>query len=286
MPSDAVSGGSGGFGEESPCGEDVRRLTVLLASHDRLELLQESLASVLQQEPRGFQILVVDDGSGDETRAWLEAKAEEEESLKVIFTENQGVASARQRGLEEASTPWVCILDSDDLFLPGALARIAEAVVNAPETDLVYVDNRHLFPDGSWEDRPYPRYPDNRAMARAILLRPRIPFKHSGTVMKREVALELGGYDRNLSIKVDIDLFLRFLVRGKKVELISEPLVAFRMHRGSMSAHRFEGIRAWRRLMREYGPSNPVLRAGCLLWRSAVEFAKLLYLLVRIRPAN
>ena len=283
MPPDAISGGSGGFGEENPRREDVSRFTVLLASHDRLEFLQESLASALQQEPRGFQILVVDDGSGADTRAWLKAKAEEEDSLRVVFTENLGVASARQRGLEEASTPWVCILDSDDLLLPGALARIAQVVGNTPETDLVYVDNRHLFPDGSWEDRPYPRYPDNPAMVRAILLRPRIPFKHSGTAMKREVVLELGGYDRNLSIKVDVDLFLRFLGRRKNIELISEPLVAFRMHRGSMSAHRFEGILAWRRLMREYGPSNPVLRGGYFLWRSAVEIAKLLYLLVRIR---
>tara|TARA_B100001750_G_scaffold245846_1_gene266504 strand:+ start:683 stop:1543 length:861 start_codon:yes stop_codon:yes gene_type:complete len=286
MPSGAVSSGHSESREKDCLKEGVESFTILLAAHNRLGFLKESLGSVLQQEPKGFQVVVVDDGSDSETREWLREQSELEPCLQVVFAEHQGVAQARQRGLEESGTPWVCILDSDDLLLPGAIKYLADSVGESPEVDFFYVDNRHLLPDGSWEDRSYPQYQSNAAMRRAVFIRPRIPFKHSGTTMKRDTALQIGGYDRSLAIKVDIDLLLRFLSKGLSVKLIPEPLVAFRVHRRSMSSNRFEGIRAWKRLIWKYGPSSSLLKLTFFCWRTGVECAKLAYLYFRLPLAK
>ena len=71
MPPGAVSSGRSESRENDCLQEGVESFTILLAAHNRLGFLKESLGSVLQQEPKGFQVVVVDDGSDSETREWL-----------------------------------------------------------------------------------------------------------------------------------------------------------------------------------------------------------------------
>ena len=85
-----------------------------------------------------------------------------------------------------------------------------------------------------------------RAMIKATLLnRPRLPFKHSGSLYRRSTALELGSYDRDLPCKIDIDLYLKFLRANYLPEHVDRVLVDFRMHKNSVSVHRLTGIKVW-----------------------------------------
>jgi glycosyltransferase involved in cell wall biosynthesis len=255
------------------------QITVLLASFNRLELLQQAVASVLAQKCQySFEVLVVDDGSEAETRNWLDRTAREHPSLRVIHQAHAGVASARYHGLVAARGEWVFILDSDDLLLEGGLEVLAKALRSRPDVDLFYADVIDISRDGKPVGRVlYPTFANNDRMMRGVFVRPRVPFKHSGTTFRRVTALELGAYDVNLPFKIDVDLFLRFLSAGKRLYHINEPLAAFRRHRNSISnSRRVEGIRVWSFLIERYrGKTLQALFYKVL--RASAEYGKHVY---------
>ncbi len=252
-------------------------VTVLIAARDRLDLLQEAVASCLDQEAAGYEVLVVDDGSGPETRHWLDMEAGRHPRLRVIHQAHQGIAAARRRGVRAARGAWICILDSDDRLLSGSLASIMESVRNSPGVDLIYTNNLHRMPGGSLRACLYPHFRTNQDMIRGILIRPRVPFKHSGTTFRREVALAVGDYDTALPIKVDVEFFLRFLAAGRRLQLFERPVIEYRMHRNSVSGRRILGIKIWCQLIDRYGPRSWFMRLGYKLARASTELLKLGY---------
>src|SRR3990170_7741901 len=189
-------------------------VTVLIAAYNRLEMLKDAVSSALAQEFDSFEVLVTDDGSDEETMRWLDKEANIRERLRIIHQENSGVAIARQNGLREARGEFVCILDSDDRLAPNALSKIMEIFAENPETDLIYCNNHQWMGRGKVRSSNYHLFDSNEAMIRSTFLRPVVPFKHVGTTFRRDTALALGGYDTHLPLKVDIDLFLKFLGSG------------------------------------------------------------------------
>jgi glycosyltransferase involved in cell wall biosynthesis len=256
----------------------VTGTTILLAAHDRLEFLKEAVASALAQRRPDFEVLVVDDGSGPETARWLDEAARADPRLRVVHQANQGVGAARANGVAAAKHARILILDSDDVLRDDALARVDALFVAHPDTDLVYCDHDQLLPDGKVEGSRYPEFASNAALLRATLLRPRVPFKHSGMAYARDVALALGSYDTQIGIKVDVDFFLRFVVAGKRVRhLPGGPAVSFRTHNESMSRKRGKGIRAWWTIIDRYGPKNPLARLAFKGVRTTWELLKAVY---------
>lgn len=252
--------------------------TILLASYGRLGLLQSAVESALAQTYENYEVLIVDDGSDEATRAWLLAAEQQHARVRVVFQDHQGVAAARARGVLESRSDLICILDSDDTLAPNALRRLCEVFQAHPDTAIVYSDIREIRPNGTTSLRRYPQFDTAEQMLWATLLRPRVPFKHSGTTFRRSVALELGSYDPALPRKVDIDLYLKFLSAGHRPRLIPEPLVNFRMHKDSISLDRMLGLRVWFQLIDRYGPRNPVTRFGVKVIRAVSETLKRLYL--------
>lgn len=260
-----------------PPARTMTRFTILLAAHNRLALLQQSIASALAEVGDQDEVLVIDDGSGEETREWLATEAEQQPKLRVIHQANQGVAAARANGVEAAAGEFVFILDSDDQVEPGALEKVAAAFVAEPQIDLLYGNNLHVFPDGSEHLRRYKQYPSNQAFLKATFVSPRVPFKHSGTSFRRATALELGNYDASLPIKIDVDFFLKFMHRDRVLRHLDAPLVRFHVHGEMMSRNRAKGIPIWMLLIDRYGPSNPFARGYMKFCRAGSERLKALY---------
>ncbi len=252
-------------------------VSIVMASYRRLSLLKSAVGSALAQNHPSYEVLVVDDGSDEETRAWLRAAQSGDSRLRVIFQEHLGVAEARARGVAEARGKLFCILDSDDTLVPHALKRLTEEFSTHPKSVLVYTDITEYRPNGLVRVQQYPVFPSARRMLWATLLSPRVPFKHSGTMFQRRVAVELGSYDKNLPCKVDIDIYLRFLRAGYLPRLVPEPLVDFRMHKDSISRNRLLGLRVWFHLINRYGPPSPIYRLGLKALRVVSEGSKWFY---------
>jgi GalNAc5-diNAcBac-PP-undecaprenol beta-1,3-glucosyltransferase len=101
-------------------------ITVAIPTYNRSALLVRAIRSVLDQQWPGLRILVVDDGSSDDTSRVLERKFPEVQYLRQ--EKNLGCTVARNRALREAQTAWVLLLDDDDTLLPGAIERISKSI--------------------------------------------------------------------------------------------------------------------------------------------------------------
>jgi len=101
------------------------QVTVVIPAYDRAHLLGRAIDSVLGQTLTPAAVIVVDDGSVDDTKAVVQAYGDE---VRYVWQLNAGGAAARNHGVELAETEWVAFLDSDDLWLPNHLELLAEAV--------------------------------------------------------------------------------------------------------------------------------------------------------------
>jgi len=260
----------------------MRRFSILLAAYNRLGLLQSSVASALHQDWDDFEVIVINDGSNDDTRQWLDEQAVRHGRLRVVHKQNEGVAAARADGVKEARFDHVVILDSDDQLEPDALQRYDHAFTEFPDTDLFFGNIRHVFPNGDSKIRTYKQFKSNQRMIWGTFLYPRVPFKHSGTCFRRNVALDLGNYDASMKIKIDVDFFLKFMYHNRVLRhLPGEPLVSFHVHDEMMSLNRAKGITAWNELIDRYAPRFPLARTFAKIARASSERMKALYEKIR-----
>ena len=92
------------------------KISIIIPTYNRAKFLLEAVNSVFNQTVKPFEIIVIDDGSNDNTKEVLENL-----DVKYIYQKNRGVSSARNRGVKEAKGDWICFLDSDDIWLEDKL---------------------------------------------------------------------------------------------------------------------------------------------------------------------
>ena len=98
-------------------------VSVIIPTYNRATLVSRAIKSVFNQTYTNYEIIVVDDGSTDNTQAVLKDYSDR---IKYIYQENAGVSAARNRGIKEAKGKWVAFLDSDDIWMPAKLSRQVE----------------------------------------------------------------------------------------------------------------------------------------------------------------
>ncbi|MFC1826131.1 glycosyltransferase family 2 protein [Thermodesulfobacteriota bacterium] len=110
-----------------------RQVSVIIPTYNRALMLKEAIDSVLAQDFQDFELIVVDDGSTDQTSEILNAYRED---ITVLHQHNQGVSSARNAGVTAASGSLVAFLDSDDLWLPRKLSHQIDFFIANPEAQI------------------------------------------------------------------------------------------------------------------------------------------------------
>lgn len=130
-------------------------VSVIIPTFNRAYCLGETLQSVLSQTWSDFEVLVIDDGSTDETRELVESYVVADPRVRYLSQTNQGVSSARNFGLENAQGEYVAMLDSDDLWLPWKLEAQVGVLESLPELCLVWSEMSAIDPSG---EVTYPRY--------------------------------------------------------------------------------------------------------------------------------
>ncbi len=193
-------------------------VSVILPTYNRGWILKEAIDSVLAQEFKDFELIVVDDGSTDNTGEILDSY---EQGLIVVRQSNKGVSAARNRGIDAAEGRLVAFLDSDDLWLPRKLSSQVDffntnpaAVIN--QTEEIWVRNGVRV-------NPKTRHHKFSGMIfkRSLALCLVIP---SAVMMKRSLFDEVGVFDEKLPACEDYDLWLRISCRYP-VHLIETPLI-------------------------------------------------------------
>lgn len=115
--------------------EQAVSFSVVIPAYNQSRWLGEAIASALAQDPPPMQVIVVDDGSTDDTDAVISPFRDR---IELIRQENQGVAVARNRGMERASGQWIAFLDGDDRWRSGHLETLARAALENPDAGLIF----------------------------------------------------------------------------------------------------------------------------------------------------
>jgi glycosyltransferase involved in cell wall biosynthesis len=126
------------------------KVSVIIPTYNRRELLREAIASVQKQTLDDFELLIIDDGSTDGTADAV--KAINDPRIRYYYKENGGVSSARNIGLQMAIGDYIGFLDSDDLFLPDYLRTMVSALETHPDHGVVYTNLLDYYPDGRVDD--------------------------------------------------------------------------------------------------------------------------------------
>jgi glycosyltransferase involved in cell wall biosynthesis len=262
------------------------RVSVILPTYNRARYIRSALDSAIGQTHAPCEIIVVDDGSTDET---AEVCGGYGQPVTYLHKPNGGVSSARNVGIREAKGDFVAFLDSDDVWMPEKLARQVEFLSDRDfgfalsEIEYVDADDRltgrstfrsHLGPDGD--------------LLRALLARPFCIA--SILIFRRSVIDAIGLFDESLRTAEDIDYLLRAASRFKG-GLVDTPLVKYRRTPGSLSGEVFtrnrlralaklssyapEAAARYRRVIDKTVASIHVSYARDLLWARRANEARL-----------
>ncbi len=178
-------------------------LSVIVPAFNAVRLLPEAIGSIRQQGWPGLEIVVVDDGSADDTARILNELPGGD--LVLIRQPNRGPAAARNRGIEAARGEWIAFLDADDLWLPGKLSTQMNALQNSSDAAFCYGDAVCRDPQGGEFRRRV------RALHRDLLLDLLVgPEFGTGSVLVRRGCFEaIGLFDPELRTGEDWDMWIR-----------------------------------------------------------------------------
>ena len=123
------------------------KISCVMTAFNEGELVKQSIASVLNQTHSNLELIIVDDGAGIATKELLQEQ--NDPRIKVIEQANDGLSSARNRGLRHCSGDYICFLDADDVRAPWAFAEVAQAVVEHGSPELLLVRGVMARPQGS-----------------------------------------------------------------------------------------------------------------------------------------
>lgn len=218
----------------------MAKVSVIIPTYNRAQFIAEAIQSVLDQTFTNFEIIVVDDGSTDNTRDVVGGF--KDHRIKYIYQENQWAAIARNNGIKASEGEYLTFLDSDDILMENALLKGTQVLDEHPEVAFSYGQDyimdekgKLLSLDNKGHRHSWVR--DGKEQIREFL----INGHHIGvcaTMVRRSCLLEVGLWDPTYRHgSVDFDFLVR-LAKRYAVAYISEPLGKVRIHPESITRTR------------------------------------------------
>lgn len=189
------------------------RISVVIPSYNRAHLLPRAIDSVLSQELQPEEVIVVDDGSTDDTNTLVERYPQ----IRYIYQCNSGAAIARNHGVQEAKGEWIAFLDSDDFWNPGYLKAAAAAIAGSHARAGLYFANT-ILPKGRvgvhlWSladfslEGQYCLISDAKRLVMSTLP---LPMMLQSSIFHRDIYISSGGLWPALTTREDTHIFFRF----------------------------------------------------------------------------
>lgn len=204
-------------------------VTIIIPTFNRAHYIQDALDSVLAQSYRPVDLVVVDDGSTDETAAvveeWKRSHQEDGFSVTYRYQENAGAPAARNHGLKASSGKWIKFLDSDDVLHPEALERQVEASREVEEDEIVFGDLGRMNEEGT-QRRPDPVEPPTSDESTFTYLLNHVLVTPT-PLHRRRLLRNVDGFREDIQKGQEYDLHLRLAAAG--ADFIFEPgVVAYK----------------------------------------------------------
>jgi glycosyltransferase involved in cell wall biosynthesis len=203
-------------------------VSVIIPCYNQAHFLHEAIESILSQTYRHFEIVVVNDGSTDNTHEVVERYME----IQYVDQKNMGLASARNTGFDRSKGSYLVFLDADDRLLPDALETGLDAFKTHPDCALVYGRYKLIGSDGS--PLPTPEQPTVENDYYVRLLRKNLIGVPAMAMYKRSSFDHVGGFRSLADATADYDLYVR-IARKFPIYCHAKYVVEYRVHRGNMT---------------------------------------------------
>jgi len=225
-------------------------VSVIIPTYNRAHLIGRAIQSVLNQTYQNFEVIVVDDGSTDNTEEIVKG-FNDSRICYIRHSENRGASATRNAGIEGAHGEYIAFLDSDDEWLPEKIKRQMQAFERSdPQVGVIYTGaifvNQHGEAIAGYEA------PELRgSVLRELLISNQIRGGGSSVVAKRDHLNRIGGFDEALPACEDWDLWLR-LARICQFDFVDAPLVRIYIHGNQITADTDAMARGRERLLRKH----------------------------------
>ena len=208
--------------------EDKPLVSVIIPTYNRANLICRAIESVINQTYKNLEIIVVDDGSTDNTKARIQPYIE---NIRYYYQENRGASAAQNKGIELATGDWISILASDDIWLPEKIELQLEALnIFGKEFGACFTDCRFLG-SNLFDDTAFKRarltsklYFDKLNNPFDYILGHHLAFFVQSMLVKRCLVTGANGFNPKLIVLEDTDLIFRLSIKTRFC-IVNKPLV-------------------------------------------------------------
>lgn len=223
-------------------------VSVIIPTFNRAHLISETIDTIINQSFKPSEIIVVDDGSSDDTENVIKKYSDNVKYVKIV---NSGVCKARNVGVDTSRSDWIAFCDSDDLWHKDKLLKQFELIHHAPEVEYCFT-NFQIYKNGQWSQKTkfdespnnYWNIPRVDISSHSFIIKvpfyPNIlkfqPIFPSTILMSKQFFAHIGKFDESFGRKMSEDFeFTLRCVQEKPIGVIAEPLVGIRWHESNFS---------------------------------------------------
>jgi glycosyltransferase involved in cell wall biosynthesis len=207
-------------------------VSVVIPTYNYEHYINRSIDSVLDQTVLPVEIIIVDDGSTDDTEQIIERKYNADDKIKYIKKTNAGPASARNMGIEHAAGEFVLLLDADDTLQPNAIELLTEKIETFPLADMVLGGSFSVHPSKEKRYCPAPLLKENKFDNFKAFLNKKIPICH-GKFMVRKSMFDRIKYPEHLRSSEDLSVYAQ-LIATCDIVTVDAPIVQIFHHSDSL----------------------------------------------------
>jgi len=209
-------------------------VSIIIPTYNRVRFVGEAIESVLAQTFMDYELIIVDDGSTDDTKNILGKYGDR---ITCIFQDNEGVSLARNRGIKEATAGYLCFLDSDDLWMERKLEIQLDEMKKNSDFLISYTDEiwirKGVRVNPKKKHRKYSGDLFEKSLELCII-------SPSSVMINRELLDKVGVFDEELEVCEDYDLWLR-ITKDFPVYFINQPLIVKRGGHSDQLSHKYWG---------------------------------------------
>jgi len=238
-----------------------QQVSVIIPTYNCGAFIIEALDSVFAQTFTDYEVIVVDDGSTDDTQGVVSRYGEK---VRYSYQENKGVAAARNTGIKNARGRFMAFLDADDVWLPKKLELQMRAISESDSIGIVACGLFCIREKDNIEKEVIPKnYPNKNQLIQELCCDPEVFFGAGSSVLvRRECFQRLGLFDENLHAAEDWDMCLR-IAQSYDVRSVQLPLLEYRVRDGSAVS----GQNAEQFLTNELRFMNKIFQSNDFKWR-------------------
>jgi GT2 family glycosyltransferase len=246
-------------------------VTIVIPTHNYARYVGQAIDSGLNQRYRPIEVIVVDDGSTDETPALLRSF---EATIRILRLDGRGVSAARNAGLAQARGEYVVLLDADDLLLPDGVAAQVGLFAQRPDADAVAGGWYACDVELGTVTRGRSSLKDGDVLPQ--LLRSNIVATPSVMMLRRAALEAVGGFDTSLSFNADWEMWLRLAKHGCRFAQVAA-VAMYRIHGRSMTMNLDRAIGDMTALFERY-LNDPMLSEEMRAFGAQTRFGSMTYL--------